>query len=133
MAVDNVSFKGLVTSVNSAKGTFRTVRSSESLDQKYLGKLLGISLEDVVDVQRVELPKEGVFGFSPDMFKLQLKDGAVAFAQKGIVNFDRQVQLPNGATIDNCWSLVSPSNPETKDVIKQIFNSFKRMSKGINN
>lgn len=126
MAVDNVSFKGLVTSINSTKSTYRTVRTSESLDQRYLGKLLGICLEDVDDVQKIKLP-------DGDMFRLTLKDGSLAFAQKGTVNFDRQVQLPNGGTIGHYWSLVSPSNPETRDVIKQIFTRFKGMSKGINN
>ena len=133
MVVDNVSPKGLVTSINRAKNVHSMVRSSESLDQKYLGKLLGINLEDVVEVQEIKLPSESFFRPRRKMFRLTLKDGALASAQKGTVNFDRQVKLPNGSAIEHYWSLVSPSNPETRDVIKKIFTSFKRMSKGINN
>lgn len=133
MAVDNVSFKGLVTSINSAKNSYGESSASEALDQRYLDNLLGVNLEDVVDVQKIKLPKEGIFRFSPVMYRLRLKNGELVSAQKGTVNFDRQVQLPNGKTIDHYWSLVSPSNPETRDAIRQIFTNFKKISKGISN
>lgn len=126
--IDKVSFKGFLTSTNSAKLSatrgikgFTQVETNQIFDRIYLNKLLLLNPEDIVKTSRLEDT------FNGDIITLHLKDGSIFNSRTNWVSSWTEKVLPN-TTIKNYWSVHSESVPVFRESLEQIYSRFAEIS-----